>query len=208
MDFSQSTDGRLRPSDLGAPSYFPQAEMVRFGERVERPPDLKMLSGQLTKRRDKKIALLAAAAAVVGGDKLTVEDGVREEEGDEEEGDRETNNQMKRRRKRDKLDLGALEGDAEGHVGRIKGGIQSGIFHTGGGRGGGMASVAEMETLRYRSIPTSHTVLSTCYYCRIPYLLYIHVLYYAVWCILYFGIEIVFKKRTKHCGRRGGRRKW
>ena len=31
----------MRPSDLGAPATFTRSDSVKFGERVERPPDLR-----------------------------------------------------------------------------------------------------------------------------------------------------------------------
>eukprot|EP00596_Hydrurales_sp_CCMP1899_P004462 CAMPEP_0119046440 /NCGR_PEP_ID=MMETSP1177-20130426/46610_1 /TAXON_ID=2985 /ORGANISM="Ochromonas sp, Strain CCMP1899" /LENGTH=232 /DNA_ID=CAMNT_0007019593 /DNA_START=189 /DNA_END=884 /DNA_ORIENTATION=+ len=51
MDFNQSDKGHLRPSDLGGSHLFGQAEIVGFGERVERPPDLKNLTEHLDKRK-------------------------------------------------------------------------------------------------------------------------------------------------------------
>lgn len=39
-EFLSAEDGRIRPSDMGAPDDFSQVDKIRFGESIERPPDL------------------------------------------------------------------------------------------------------------------------------------------------------------------------
>lgn len=40
MEFHAGQDGRIRPSDMGAPSAFSGPEAIKFGEQANRPPNL------------------------------------------------------------------------------------------------------------------------------------------------------------------------
>jgi hypothetical protein len=144
IEFNQSQDGRLRPSDLGAPSHFSRQDFVRFGERVERPPDLSEFSKQLAKQKEKrKKAGLSGNMSGAGTN--------RELEVDEDDdSDSEGNKKKKRRRSGagSSMDLliNSLDGDvAVGETRRGKG-AREGIIHAGGGK----ASAHEMELLRAR----------------------------------------------------------
>lgn len=53
MEFHAGQDGRIRPSDLGAPSSFSGPEVIKFGEQASRPPDLSF--GLVDKARQKAI---------------------------------------------------------------------------------------------------------------------------------------------------------
>jgi hypothetical protein len=142
-DFNQRADGLLRPSDLGAPASFPGrgSDVVLFGERVVAPPDLKALGQMLDK---KKRARMAAATA------MPLPPADDHSDDDHSDDHSEANIQPKKKR-RQRLDLDALEGDHGGLVGGSRKALSSGILHSGGGAGrAATSSVAEMEALRTR----------------------------------------------------------
>ena len=170
MEFNQRHDGLLRPSDLGAPSFFPKKEVVMFGERVERPPDLKSLGSLLTKRKDRRMEAVAAMVSY-GHDDDDEEEEVSD--GADEDEDEASASSKRKKRRQNRLDMDALEGDYDALVGGTRRGLDKGIFHSGGGRsaasgsgssnsnsgsagqgkqkpGAGTASAAEMEGLRER----------------------------------------------------------
>jgi hypothetical protein len=55
MDFGSREDGFIRPSDRNdAKTDFSNSEIIRFGETVHAPPNLKSFAQQLTKKKDKQ----------------------------------------------------------------------------------------------------------------------------------------------------------
>jgi hypothetical protein len=55
MEFGSREDGFIRPSDRNdAKTDFNSSEIIRFGETVHAPPNLKSFAQQLTKKKDKQ----------------------------------------------------------------------------------------------------------------------------------------------------------
>lgn len=79
--------------------------MVLFGERVEKPPDLKMLGNQLKKRKDRPSALCASLLPP------TEEEVGNMDGSDDDDDDDAGGNKRIKRCKANRLDLDALEGD-------------------------------------------------------------------------------------------------
>ena len=88
----------------GAPSFFPKTDVVLFGERVEQPPDLKMLGNQLKKRKDR--STFGTSFLPPEEDKGNM-DGSDDDGSDDDAGD----NKRIKRCKANRLDLDALEGN-------------------------------------------------------------------------------------------------
>ena len=85
----------------GAPSFFPKTDVVLFGERVEQPPDLKMLGKQLKKRKDRP---------TFGTSFVPPEEDKGNMDGSDDDDGAGDNKRIKRC-KANRLDLDALEGN-------------------------------------------------------------------------------------------------
>ena len=150
-------------------------DYVRFGERVERPPDLARFSKQLTKRKkdnnNNTNTNITGRHRPIG---TTNEDNDSDgnSDGDDNGDDDNSSNKKKRRHNDDNISttnanansgntsnnravrmsslIDSLDGGVS--VGTIKGGGvgYEGIIHSGGGSSSGKVSIHEMEQLRER----------------------------------------------------------
>jgi len=128
--FSSASDGRLRHSDLGGSDEFAKAEPVKFGERSERPPDLKGLLKFTEKPMRLKVQQQQQPLRVP-----------RSSAGESE--DREP---AKKKKRVSVTDIA----DGEDGLGMQQRKVADGIIHAGNGTGKSSATVAEMELLRKR----------------------------------------------------------
>lgn len=164
-----SADGRLRPSDLGATSSFAREEEVRFGERVERPPDLNHFAKLLVKKKRQPESQHSLGGGEGGGQKeeMVAKGGGGDEDDEESGGDAENDVEVKKKRRKTKVSddvldvdevysgtkgLGATGGKGGGGGtgvggGRAVGGSAGIVF---AGAGGSRATEAEMEAMRQR----------------------------------------------------------
>ena len=141
--FSSSADGRLRASDLGGSDEFAGAEVRRFGDRSERPPDLKgllkftekpMMQKQQQQQQQQQRAPAATARRRDAG------------------GGGSTSSAPPLAKKKTHIsDVLGMDGDAgEGLMSASSFGSRGGLIHAGDGSGKSSATASEMEMLRTR----------------------------------------------------------
>jgi len=138
--FSSAADGRLRPSDLGGSDEFAKAQTVKFGERAERPPDLKGLLKFTEKPMLKQ-----------------QQQQQQQKQHQQTSGSREAHAAPPSKKRQKLSDITA---DGEGGLGMPRGGaaLSDGIIHAGNGTGKSTASASEMELLRQR-VQTAYKAL-------------------------------------------------
>lgn len=167
-EFSQSADGRLRPSDLGASAFFKEADHVSFGERAERPPDLKPFAHKLKSSKSKSgevggegggIGMIQTDGGLKGSKKdkskkvigTETSDGDNRSGGDEEgqeSGDGRNSKKKKKKTTLDHMFHADTEMEGGGDAGRIAEILSAGGAGNKKVAGGGSVSVDEMDLLR------------------------------------------------------------
>ena len=147
--FSSAANGRLRASDMGGRDDFARPEVVRFGDRSERPPDLKNLvkfaEKPMRKQQEQRRLQPAAPSAQSSSSASSSYSSASA-----------TSSSAfppPKRKKTPIAEVAGMDGDAlhaPSAVGRGAAGALGGIIHAGDGSGKTSASFAEMAALRER----------------------------------------------------------
>ena len=130
--FSSSSDGRLRPSDLGGSDEFAKAEVVRFGERVMAPPVFSKSVLKFAKKADSEAGLAKKA-------KREQEEKLKQKQNAELQ-----KPLAKKKKVSDITDIVSNNDE------RPPSGLREGIIYAGNGSGKSSASADELEELRKR----------------------------------------------------------
>ena len=131
-----AANGHLRPSDLGtSASSFAKKEHLSFGERVERPPDLKQFGASLNARKLKSQQMAADKGKSIRQLRETFSesesDNDREESEEEDEAPRKKKSKSQKQHIMDRLDMEGDDGleqtalSARGKIGIIHAGSHS-----------------------------------------------------------------------------------
>lgn len=129
--FSSSSDGRLRPSDLGGSDEFAKAEVVRFGERVLAPPVFSKSVLKFAKKADSEAGQAKKAKK------------------DQEER-KQSAAELQKPPLAKKKKVSDITDTASANIDRPPSGLREGIIYAGNGSGKSSASADEMEELRKR----------------------------------------------------------